>query len=316
MFFLKLKTNFLYLTRFFPLHKINLPGVKILAYHGICPDNLSEKEWIPSHFVRVSEFKKQMAYVSEYLKPISLRTALKFLQEKQEIPPKTVVITFDDGYANNFHLAFPILKKYKIPATIFLSTRYIEKQELFPFDKIRLLKYWGVKSVNMSDYLNNPISQLHYQLAQIWPNYENLLTEQQWKVFRPLIIDEIRKMRSSNLIEFGAHTHSHCILRNESIDTREKEIITSIKKVKEMAGNHEVPFSYPNGQFGDFDEKDKLCVKRFCYCAVSGIPGSNYNINNLFELRRYSVGLYHSLEIFKLEISGIRQIVLHFIKRK
>jgi len=301
----KAKSIFLFFVNLWPWHVLCSHGVKILTYHGICSDEISYEQWIPPHFVKLSEFKKQMVYVAKHLKPVSLKQAVKFL--KKEKNKRFIVITFDDGYANNFHLALPVLQKLGIPATIFLTTRYIEKQDLFPFDKIRLLKYWGVKDISMSTYLNNPIIQLDYQLSQIWPEYKHLLTEKQWEILRPLTIEEIRKMKSTGLIDFGAHTHSHCILKNESRDTRKKEIAISIKKVKEITNQKEIPFSYPNGQTGDFDEEDILCVKKFCYCAVSEIWGHNYHYTNLFKLRRYPIGLYHSLDTFKLEISGLKK---------
>ena len=312
---MKIKSYFLSLSNFLPLHRINLQGIKILTYHGVCPNDLFTEKWIPSYFVKLSEFKKQIEYVAKYLKPINLKEAVRALKSRR-FSSKMLVITFDDGYANNFYLALPILRKFNVPATVFLTTGYMEKQEFFHFDKIRLLNYWGIKNVNMNSYLNNPISQLHRQLNEIWHKHKHLLTEKQWEILRPLTIEEIRKMKSTGLIDFGAHTHSHCILKNESRDTRKKEIAISVKRVKEITGQYEVPFSYPNGQIGDFDKEDKLCVKKFCYCAVSGIPGYNDHTSDLFELRRYCIGLYHSLGAFKLEISGTRQIVSRFLGRK
>ena len=154
-----------------------------------------------------------------------------------------------------------------------MASKYIEKQCLFPFDKIRLLNCWGARNIATIDYLNNPISQFRCQLSQIWHKHKHFLTEKQWEILRPLTIEEIRKMKLTGLIDFGAHTHSHCILKNESRDTRKKEINISVKRVKEITGQYGVSFSYPNGQIGDFSEEDILCVKRFCYCAVSGISG-------------------------------------------
>jgi len=302
----KAKSIFLFFVNLWPWHVLCSHGVKILTYHGICSDEISYEEWIPPHFVKLSEFEKQMRYISRYFKPVNLRNAVKALKSGS-FSSKMIVVTFDDGYANNFYLALPILKKFSIPATIFLVTKYIINQDLFPFDKIRLLNYWGVKDIGMTDYLNSPISQLNYQLSQIWPKHKHLLTEKQWEILRPLTIEEIRKMKSTGLIDFGAHTHSHCILKNESRDTRKKEIAISIKKVKEITNQKEIPFSYPNGQTGDFDEEDILCIKKFCYCAVSGIWGHNDHYTNLFKLRRYPIGLYHSLDIFKLEISGLKK---------
>jgi len=107
--FLKIKPYLLVVTRFLSLHKVKLPGIKIITYHGVCPNELFNEKWIPSHFVKLSEFGKQMEYISKYFKPISLKEAIRALKSRR-FSSKIVVITFDDGYANNFYLAFPVLK--------------------------------------------------------------------------------------------------------------------------------------------------------------------------------------------------------------
>jgi len=50
---------------------------------------------------------------------------------------RSVAITFDDGHANNLHLAYPMLQKYQLPATIFLSSAYVESGEMYPFLKLK-----------------------------------------------------------------------------------------------------------------------------------------------------------------------------------
>ena len=77
------------------------------------------------------------------MNPISLLEAVKLIRVQNKIPPGSVVVTFDDGYLNNFTEALPILEEFKIPATIFLATDYMDSGELFPFDKYRLLLTWA-----------------------------------------------------------------------------------------------------------------------------------------------------------------------------
>ncbi len=73
--------------------------------------------------VKLKEFEKQVAYLVEHkFNVISASSLSAMLVAKQSIPPKTVVLTFDDGYEDNYHLAFPVLKKYRLPAAIFLIT--------------------------------------------------------------------------------------------------------------------------------------------------------------------------------------------------
>jgi peptidoglycan/xylan/chitin deacetylase (PgdA/CDA1 family) len=88
----------------------------VLMYHSISNNN--DKFFK----VRPVEFEKQMAYLHEFnFNVVSLATLEQYL-EQGIIPPKTVILTFDDGYEDNFYSAWPILRKYNFPAAIFLTT--------------------------------------------------------------------------------------------------------------------------------------------------------------------------------------------------
>jgi len=91
-------------------------GAVVLIYHSI-GDN---KEFFT---VYASEFEKQMKYLADNnYRVISASTMAGLLGRGQEVSPKTVVITFDDGYEDNYTNAFPVLKKYGFLASIFLTT--------------------------------------------------------------------------------------------------------------------------------------------------------------------------------------------------
>ncbi|MBU4467562.1 MAG: polysaccharide deacetylase family protein [Candidatus Omnitrophica bacterium] len=66
-------------------------------------------------------FEKQMAILAHRWKPVSLLDLVSWIEGKMSLPRRAVVVTFDDGTEDNFTHAFPILSKYRIPATIFLS---------------------------------------------------------------------------------------------------------------------------------------------------------------------------------------------------
>ena len=95
----------------------------ILMYHSIS-DN--------SEFFSVSpvEFEWQMRYLLEHnYSIISLDKLVNFIEKRMKIPRRTVVLTFDDGYEDNYYSAFSILKKFNFPATIFLTTGRIGDKE-------------------------------------------------------------------------------------------------------------------------------------------------------------------------------------------
>jgi peptidoglycan/xylan/chitin deacetylase (PgdA/CDA1 family) len=90
-------------------------GVTVLMYHRI-NDDLPPGDWV----VPVAEFRKQMEFLSRHGEVAGIREALRGRTRENK-----VVLTFDDGYRDNYQNAFPILKNLELPATIFLTTGFI-----------------------------------------------------------------------------------------------------------------------------------------------------------------------------------------------
>jgi len=90
----------------------------VLMYHSIdYNDRITKLSVSPESFEAQMEFLHKKRY-----NVLTLKEAIAFIMKKKRVPPKTLVITFDDGYYNNYAYAYPVLKKYKIPATIFVIT--------------------------------------------------------------------------------------------------------------------------------------------------------------------------------------------------
>ena len=98
----------------------NKKGLTILAYHSI------SNEIVPDETVTPDEFERQLQYIEENYKVISLEEAIGYLQRDIEKASGSIVITFDDGYSDNYYNAYPLLKKHNFPATIFLITGFIK----------------------------------------------------------------------------------------------------------------------------------------------------------------------------------------------
>ncbi len=91
-------------------------GVVVLMYHSIGSNDAF-------FTVSAEEFEKQMRYLIEHkYQVLSIPEMLDLIEAKRTMPKKAVVITFDDGYEDNFSIAFPILKKYGFRAAVFLTT--------------------------------------------------------------------------------------------------------------------------------------------------------------------------------------------------
>ena len=109
-------TGYQYITR----SKSNKRGLTILTYHSI------SNEIEPDETVTPEEFERQLQYIKENYKVISLGEAIEYLQTDFGKISGSIVITFDDGYSDNYYNAYPLLKKHDFPATIFLISDFIK----------------------------------------------------------------------------------------------------------------------------------------------------------------------------------------------
>jgi len=100
--------------------------VPILMYHSVTP----EVETGYRLAVTPKTFERQMRFLKQnHYRIMPLEDIISLIKEKKKIPAKTVAITFDDGYEDNFTYAFPILKRYQLPATIFVIIQEIGRPQ-------------------------------------------------------------------------------------------------------------------------------------------------------------------------------------------
>src|SRR5262245_39304654 len=103
--------------------QLNRHKALILTYHGVVRS--ASDVYLHRICIDAGIFEQQMEWLRRNYSVLSLSSLLDGLEGKSSLPPFSVAITFDDGFKNNYSVAFPILKKYGLPATIFLATSYI-----------------------------------------------------------------------------------------------------------------------------------------------------------------------------------------------
>lgn len=296
------------------------PKLTILMYHGI----ISEKEKLNEVTVKnvhVEQFKKQLNYIKKRFSLITLESAIKKLKD-DTLPRMSAVLTFDDGYENNYSLLFPLLKKNNITATIFL-TGATNSQTLNWNDKLeaQILKTEKEEiSVNCKKYsltteqekissitclktIGNQLrnqdliklsKEITEQLGEIKPfgNYKIL----NWK--------QVNDMKNYG-IEFGAHSISHPGLPMQDENVLNYEI-GEIKNIIEKRIAAKVKsFSYPTGLYND--NCIRVVKEQDYECAVTTRYGFNNYFNNsnsfnLYELERIAVGKNMSFPLFVLNL--------------
>jgi peptidoglycan/xylan/chitin deacetylase (PgdA/CDA1 family) len=301
----------------------------ILMYHGVVRTPLPVEDLC---FIEERSFRAQVAYLKQHLCVLPFSVAVERLK-RDAIDQPSVVLTFDDGYQNNCDIAFPILRDYGVPATIFLTTGLIDSTDTIWFCRlIQALSRTRKQSIQWAQTdldISGPVQKarvslvLQQSLKEYPPSSINsMLSEIYDKLgawpepafeagspFQMLSSGAIQSMLSSGLIEFGAHTHTHPILSLIPRDERHKEIAQSLQIVSQLTGERCKLFAYPNGRAQDYDEYCMELLKLSdVEAAVSTIAGHNDASTPVMELRRYAVGPNITTPYFQL-------LVHHFIHK-
>lgn len=114
----------------------NRDRMVIIYYHRIISRDAFKDLINKNMCTETGSFESQMKFLAEQYSPVSEMDILSALEGRKILPALPVWVTFDDGYKDNFVNAYPILKKYKIPATFFVTTGFINKTA-FPSVKER-----------------------------------------------------------------------------------------------------------------------------------------------------------------------------------
>jgi len=301
----------------------------VIMYHGIIKEPLIIEDWC---FIDEHSFHLQIEYLKRYFEIVSLSEGVRRMG-RGEIKRPTVVITFDDGYQNNFDVAFPILWEEGIPATIFLTTGLINTDDTVWYGRVNLalsktqrthIEWNGFKfdlsrsdlKAKASTAIQESLKKLEHPklMAAIRRMTSELGDDPDCSIamdspFRMLDKKAIGEMAASGLIEFGAHTHHHSILSHLSDGERENEIRQSTDAVYELTGQPCKYFAYPNGRAEDYNSKTIQDLKTCgIQIAVTTISGPNDRRTPVMELRRYGIGSDLPMAEFQL-------MVHHFVNR-
>jgi len=277
--------------------------LSILIYHRVLaqPDPQSPGE------EDTETFDQQMSWLAACFRIIPLQEAVQKLRQGK-LPPRTACITFDDGYADNAKIALPILQKYGISATFFVSTGFLDGGRMWNDTIIELVRQAPGAMLNLSkmglgQFEISTLPQREQAINILLDKLKYLpLKSRQLKVeemctYTPAILPNDLMMTSEQVktlhdagMEIGGHTVNHPILaRTEDVMARAeiangKEILESIIRSPVRA------FAYPNGKPGQDYLSDHVRMVRDLgfEAAVSTSHGAARNSSDLYQLPRFS----------------------------
>jgi peptidoglycan/xylan/chitin deacetylase (PgdA/CDA1 family) len=236
----------------------------ILAYHRVLPQHLLPRFPLYEDLITLQEdFDAQMALLQRSACVLPLEDLIGTLRSGRRLPPRTVALTFDDGYADNFQHAFPVLRRHRLPATVFLATGYMEgRRGLFFWDEVSRWRSEGCREVEVEGLGRRRIGLRRerdrlIQALKAFPVDE--ITRRVGEAgsragVRPsadapsdfLTWDQVREMQEGGM-RFAAHTVSHCLLPRENPERRFDELASSRRDVERETGRPCTLFCYPDG---------------------------------------------------------------------
>lgn len=243
-------------------------------------------------YVRPETFRSQMQYLANHSNIIALDELVEKIINKQKISRKTIAITFDDGWVDNYENAFPILKEFKIPATIFLPTSFTNSSKLFWTDRFSVLALLfreqnaEVQFVSKNAEVERSLRKLFHVTSDFQPCLETSILKlktlgpkereeilnalEDFLQFDPQMLippqflnwKQISEMEANN-ITFGSHGHKHLELGRHSAEEIAMEVDNSLTILKNKIKKPSSVFCYPEGSFSEISDNvlSKLGVK-------------------------------------------------------
>jgi peptidoglycan/xylan/chitin deacetylase (PgdA/CDA1 family) len=287
------------------------------------------------HRATGGDLHRQMLYLHRHYRILHLEEALEELYTPHEEKPGAdrrmpLVLTFDDGYHDNYTYGFALACELQVPITIFLIPGYIESGDYFWWlEGDRLVRYAQADKVTIEGHtyhLDQPeerkalveaidarsryatsVAECEAFLKAVREALEVTSSNAEEEAIRPLTWAEVRKMEESGLVSFGAHTMHHPVLAYIKDSEEVRHEVGACRRVLEQYLDHPVrTFAYPVGKLEDIGDEGLRAVQEAGYdWVVTTIPGMNTPQSDPHLLRRVMGDVSRHWLVMAAEVSGL-----------
>lgn len=275
----------------------------ILLYHRIA--RIESDPWslcvTPEHFSEHLEVLRDCRLTElRYVKPST---------DGQGVP--SVIITFDDGYADNYYQALPLLRRYGIPATFFIAAGYIGESREFWWDELEKIVFQSATLSGILAFLEHfhlesqrSRSALYFKLYKYLQPMAHQTRRRllnrllQWTgqsatardSHRVMTCNEICALARNNLVQIGAHTVTHPKLASQPPAIQKAEVRQSKTILEDIVNRPVTSFSYPYGGREHYSQKTVHLVREAGFCrACSTVARRVGRHDSLYELPRFNI---------------------------
>jgi len=279
----------------------------VLLYHRIVDADFDPQQLC----VSPNNFKEQLTYLKKIYKFLTIEQFNNHLIDKKPFPKNSLVITFDDGYADNLKNAIPILEELKLQAIFYIATKNLNTNLLFWWDELDLLFRWEDKmdkavlsalfkttdTKNIKELYDHYLSMLKrsHDIRQRDAHLNSVrklrtISETEKEQYVCMSFNELKQLASSKAAVIGAHTLEHLSLWCLNEEEQRKEIGVSVAKLKELLKIPIDYFAYPYGEKRDYNEKTmEICEKLNLKHAAANFGGYMNSESDRYAFARHVV---------------------------
>lgn len=255
---------------FAPFRWANRGSLCVLMYHRFSRNEEGDK-------ISADEFTAHLDYLSRHANVLSLSETIETLKNGDSLPPNAVVITIDDGYADSFDIAFPLLRKFQIPATVYAVTNFLDGKCWLWTDLMRfVLSETTLENVRIEFAGDDKIeaklngkqsrlqtaSRINTRLKKMSNESKDSKIEEIAHIlkveipatptgdFAAVSWEQAREMDAGS-VQIESHTVTHPILTNIAQNELDDELRESKKRLETKLNKEVKHFCYPNGNLNE-----------------------------------------------------------------
>lgn len=298
----------------------------VLSYHRVCPED-RVLSYDGGFAVPPSRFSEQMGCLRSSYTPVSLSELIRGLRGDDALPPKAVHVTFDDGYADLHEHAFPVLRQYGIPSTVFLPVDYVGSSRMFWWDELGAALAFGEQVVVLD--LGCGASRLDLRDERKRARTFRALRNTLWREsaispeeavgkvrqavgWQPpddfsstLSWDQVVQMSSEN-VDFGSHTCSHRRLSSLPDDDLISELEDSKHRMEQVLGKEVPAIAYPYGRECDYDSRTLQAAQRAGYkLGFTAVQGVAKPTRDPLDVCRVLIRGSDTMDLFESKVNGV-----------
>lgn len=295
----------------------------IINFHGVT--NIKGNRFNNRH-IDASEFEKIIIYLKKNFNVVPLKEIFEIYRTKKVTSKRTIALTFDDGYINNFTVALPILKKHNVPATFYLISEGLVNKDFYVWpDVIDLIQknskedlvlsfgtfkfpnfYCEELKLSLVDLMKKSAEKREAYLNEIKTKYPVYLTDAAKfpELIKLITKEEIASYKNETIIEYGSHTHLHYNLEHLNESTSYEEVNRSKQLIEDSIGKPIISLAFPDGSYN---------ASTIANCKKAGyenVTAVSYKLNEIntdpYILSRFTISNSTTFE------SNILRLVMQF----